>query len=374
MADLWKIRREMKRLGDQLRMLPEAIWEPWAQKRHDAMVAKGLPTHEGNVQLSPKVALVLIYQPNTIAQSVIDTCAFLQSSGYSPLVVSNQPISDTDMMRLAPHVWRVLIRPNFGYDFGGYRDGILSLAAWGIKPSHLLVLNDSVWFPLQANTQTIAQLEGQNAALCGPILRTLRGPHFIESYLFLMSGDALETDAIQSFWRTFALSSNKYKVIRRGERGLSKAFLDAGLPVKSVYSGDQFLDTIRQEPTATLLKTLRYAAFPNQADEHQKTNLLQCFEDTDAWHARALDFIADILTRGHFYGHFPYASVKLLGFPILKKGRDRNYALWREAYAAAVDDNALAPPQNTMWSEIKHSVSGSPQTTNDTHPTIKGVT
>jgi len=92
--------------------------------------------------------------------------------------------------------WRVIERPNFGYDFGGYRDGILLLEAWGIAPERLLILNDSIWMPLAPNSTLIDRFEAAEGAVIGGILhpdkvrrrvvkRVRRG--FVESYLYLIN-------------------------------------------------------------------------------------------------------------------------------------------------------------------------------------------
>ncbi len=119
----WKIRRELDRLGQQLRAIPEAVWEPFARRAHDAALDRGFPITEGTLQPGTKLALVLCWQPRGLAGSFFNLLDHLVASGYTPFVVSNAAFSDADRQALRSRIWRAVERPNFGYDFGGYRDG-----------------------------------------------------------------------------------------------------------------------------------------------------------------------------------------------------------------------------------------------------------
>ena len=132
----------------QLRAIPEFFSEPIAQRRHDTWRESHFKPETGQVGYQGNVALFLIYQPNGIEASILRTCDHLAGKGYAPLVISNTPLSKTDRTELKNRCWVFAERPNIGYDFGGYRDGLWLLGKMGVVPDNLLVLNDSVWFPI----------------------------------------------------------------------------------------------------------------------------------------------------------------------------------------------------------------------------------
>jgi len=144
MIQFWKLRRELARLGQQLRAIPETLWKPAAQRKHDRAFDAGFPVHDGAQPLGKKIAILLIYQPHGIQESILEICTHLLAQGFIPFILTNTPLSPHDLERLIPRVWRIIERPNFGYDFGGYRDGIKALWQWKITPGSLLVLNDSI--------------------------------------------------------------------------------------------------------------------------------------------------------------------------------------------------------------------------------------
>ncbi|MCB2110489.1 MAG: rhamnan synthesis protein F family [Defluviimonas sp.] len=354
----WKLRRELVRLGRQLRAIPEAFWEPVAQRAHDRRFAAGFPVATGAVPASAKIALLLIYQPRKVAASIVHTCDHLVSRGYAPLVVSNTALTDASRAALLPHVWQIMERPNFGYDFGGYRDGLRHLWAAGMTPDKVLILNDSVWFPLDPGEEMIARMEASDADVVGSIMRGRearrggRGLRFLESYCTMLDGRVFASRQMRRFWEDMRLTSNKFKVIRRGERAHSEALEEAGFRLASVYRREDFLAALERQDDAFLRRTLVYAAFQEASDMAARDRILAA-EDGPAWRERALDFIRRAEARGQFYSQFPYANVRLLGYPLLKKSRDRPSTLWRGAHARAVEAGDLPAPPEPILSELR---------------------
>ena len=57
----WKLRRELQRIGQQLRGIPEFFSEPAQRRRHDATRPEWLRPIDGEAPLTRKVALLLLY-------------------------------------------------------------------------------------------------------------------------------------------------------------------------------------------------------------------------------------------------------------------------------------------------------------------------
>jgi hypothetical protein len=246
--ETWKIGRELRRLQQQLQAIPEFFYEPLLRRWHDARRSHVLRTQAGAVPASHKVAVYLVYQPAGIAESTLLTCDHLAAQGYAPLIVSNARLSPADNNRMLPKTWRIVERPNFGYDFGGYRDGIWLLDQWGERPESLILLNDSIWFPALEHDKSIAKMESMAADFQGvlklgtgegAVLRRGREP-FLGSFFLMFSAKALQSDAFSLFWRQYQNTSNKYKTIRRGERRLSYVMRDAGFEGASLFDRIQF--------------------------------------------------------------------------------------------------------------------------------------
>jgi hypothetical protein len=192
MIPTWKLRREGYRFAEYLWAAAGLAYEPFLKIRHDRW-RRTLPVPgDGGVPMTGKVALILAYQPTGIAASTWLTLEHLTAQGYAPLFISNAPLSPEDRATLTPLTWRIIERPNYGYDFGGYRDGILLLNDWGIRPERLFMMNDSIWFPLGPGSTLIKRLEAAEGDIIGGFLHpdtprrrfgTIR-EGFLESYLY----------------------------------------------------------------------------------------------------------------------------------------------------------------------------------------------
>ncbi len=351
MIPRWKIRRELTRLGQQLRAIPEAITEPLAQARHDRIVFPRIAHEDGGARLGQKVAIYLLFQPDGLSESTNLTCAFLAEKGYSVLVVSNAPIAADDRKRLAPHVWRFVERPNFGYDFGGYRDGIRLLWSWGIAPETLLILNDSIWFPLDQETRIIKELEANPAGIAGSILRIRGEERFLESYLYRIRDDVFSSPAFRAYWDGLRLTSNKYKVIRRGERGFSREMRAAGHEVAALYPNEDLPRYLENQDEGFLRDMLRYAAYIDSDLADQRDRLVAA--SGPGWRDDVLDHVRRTLVKRQAYSSFPVAMVRLFGYPILKKSGEPVSRAWLRAYVDAINTGALASPCKTMIEELR---------------------
>ena len=348
MSNLWKIKREGARIFQQLRAVPEAFFEPHLNRAHNRLMA-GVTPIKGSAPASPKIAIHLILQPKGLAPDTIAKCDFLREAGYAPFVIANGGLTDGDIDRLAPHVWQILIRPNFGYDFGGHRDGILWLLKMQTHVERLVILNDSVYVPTIGGDAFLRQIEASSFDIAGGILRTRGQERFLESYFYSFSRAALGNEDFQNFWRTLALTNNKYKVIRRCERGFSRAMGRSDLSLGALYSNADFIEKAGAQSPDFLRLCLHYGAYRAPADTAQCKALLVDYSETAQWHARAMGFVKQVLEKDVFNSAFCFGAVHLLGFPFLKKSKESVNLNWRKAYIAAVIAGDLpAPPKAIM--------------------------
>jgi hypothetical protein len=363
----WKLGREIKRLGQQLRSVPEFFVEPIRQKRHDALRPITLKQSIGQVQPSLKVVLLLIYQPSGLSSSTLWTCEHFVKKGYAPLVISNAPISAEDLRLLEPVTWRVVERPNFGYDFGGYRDGIWLLDQWSVLPQNLIIINDSIWFPLSADDKLIVQMEQSSADYVGAFelqpTREVYGADkkkrpFYGSFFFMLKRPALAHPVFKDFWTSYKITSNKYKTIRRGERGFSHAMFTAGISSKAIFSRQNF-DSYVNDLTSLELKALLISlvTIDDRLVLAQK-NCISSYQEGSIWNASALKLVFEITEKQNILATAPLAALKIFQVPYLKKSKDWNNLKALALITQDISEGNLKSVPACILSEIK-SLSGS---------------
>jgi hypothetical protein len=162
-------------LIEQIASLPALIVEPIRQAKYDAGRDDRIKLSAAGGPASEKLCIFLVYQPSGLPESVLRTCVWLRDRGYATLLVANGDLAAGDLSRLQGLVWMTMQRPNFGYDFGGYRDGLLQVAALGLRPERLVILNDSIWLPMHDAHCPLTEAEAIPDAITGLLMHTRRG-------------------------------------------------------------------------------------------------------------------------------------------------------------------------------------------------------
>ena len=238
----------LKRAAQRLMGKPKRLFTKYAATEYyDLFVAKRSQTHVGALPLGNKVAIFLIFPKAGVQPSHLLSLRTIAQAGFAPLVVSNLALTAADRALILPHCWHLIVRPNFGYDFGGYRDGFLSLKAQLAGLTHVALLNDSCWFPLQPTQNWLMQAEELGADFAAasyhramaPVKSadfrqvqwqfdpTLPGFHY-GSFAVLLGGKLLHAPAFQRFWQRLRLTNDKNQTVKYGEAGLSRFVVTQG--------------------------------------------------------------------------------------------------------------------------------------------------
>ncbi|MEI8265183.1 MAG: rhamnan synthesis F family protein [Betaproteobacteria bacterium] len=284
---------------------------------------------------SRKIAVYLIFQPRGLAESSLLTCRHLAAGGYAPLVVSNAPLSEADRTQLQAVAWKVVERPNFGYDFGGYRDGVWLLQQWSVQPESLILMNDSIWFPALEGDQTIATMEATPSDFKGvltlgtgegAVLRRGREP-FLGSFFLMFSAKALASNAFAEFWQRYRNTSNKYKTIRRGERRLSYVMRDAGFEGASLFDRTRFDQWIRNLDVSSLRRLLDELVTLDPVIASTLQVLAKAYDAADtaaraAFRASMLEAISAATNKSNIFSSAPVSMLRDFRLPFVKKARD----------------------------------------------------
>lgn len=243
----WKIRRELIRPLRQLSQLPENVFTLLFGSIYFDKFKK-FQEYRGLSRSSAKVAVFVIFPANKVVYSThYRSIRFLRENGYDVILVSNAELDKVSIDAVLPLVSKLIVRQNFGYDFGGYRQGVLDLLASDrIRVSRLLLVNDSCWFPTHYNSNFLAQAERENKDLVG--LTSNFGIHrkwgtrsetdwsysvshknfHYCSFFLLLSERVLYSSTFRAFWKFFPLSNRKSRVVRRGEIALTQLIIEEG--------------------------------------------------------------------------------------------------------------------------------------------------
>jgi hypothetical protein len=328
------------------------------KRRSDWMITQGAQP------LGTKLAVFVVFQPMGIVPSSLLTLEYLNKNGFSVLVTSNAALSSTDRTKLAANAFRVIERPNFGYDFGAYRDSILYLQDQEIEVQHLLLLNDSTWFPLSLNSNALEHVMEVDDPFYGFVYksedtkRKNRAADHMESHFLSFRKAALESEGFKEFWAHYRMSNSRNWTIQKGEKGISKAMAQAGFASQGMISHSSFLAYMAANTNRALLEVLREMVYDRVDDGSIRDQLVGTFNDSPEWRQRVLDHFAVCLNGMHYFISSAFIAVALceLNLPFIKKAYEDRFHLSRAFVIEHLLDDSRVDIDPRVLTELNAAV------------------
>lgn len=288
-----------------------------------------------NPPVFEKFAVYLVFQPDGIPGSVISTCRSLSSAGYNVVLVSNSKISLGDRESVSEVVNLIIERHNFGYDFGGYREGILNVLERFNNIKKLIIINDSVWFPLKRGHEIWPQMEALDFDFSGiHSIRKRQGRrfwlndyNFLPSYALLFNEKLVNSKEFLKFWKCYPLMSSKKFVMQFGERGLSRYFSSAGFSMGCILSDRDIIGSLSGQDPDVAARLIKY--IDSRLGAKYKKIRVALLSKSD---------IFESLLRAHqFLALLPVYSIKVLNVGVIKKNRQFAFIEARRAIVESLD-------------------------------------
>lgn len=258
-----KLLREIVRPAKQLtKLIHRSTSQLYSPYLYDLTLRRKVQVSRGAVGLKKHVAIYAIAPFHGVWPSHLMALDYLLASGISPIVVSNSPLSDQEKNSISDRAALVIERPNYGYDFGAFREGWLYLRDHLENTSRVTMLNDSVWFPAPGSANWFDAVEQQGTMITGaasnfggerkvPEALSLqhwkyssRASNFhLQSFALSFSSEAIRDPALTKFWASYPMVNNKELTVQRGEIGLSQWALAQGWSASSTYPVES-MDTL----------------------------------------------------------------------------------------------------------------------------------
>ena len=336
-----KFFREIFRLIKQLVFLPKNIGNfLFGTFYYDIFLAKSKKQYSGSLSLKNRTVIFLIFPEAGITNSHLRTLKYFIKNNYSPIVISNLPLIESDRSEILKNCCSLIERKNFGYDFGGYRDAILYLSNKIKQFDNLLLINDSTWFPILQDNAFINFINNSNLDFIGAtshygferlklpskrenLPKTInfnsdnRNFHYA-SYALSFSKKILNDSNFYKFWKTLRLSGTKNVVVRRGEIGLTQFIIR-----NKNYSHGSFIDsekldaTLKEFSRERLLKICHEVIVENKSLKIFKEKFFTDLENS--FKNEIISFLIIIVSRQIIVFSLLKFLIEELRFPFIKK-------------------------------------------------------
>lgn len=285
----------------------------------------------GKRALTSNVVILIIYQPNGISSSTFHTLENIKSEGFSAFVVLNSYISDFDHDTLRKHCALIMKRPNFGYDFGGYRDAILHLATETKSFKSITCMNDSVWFPVFKDCDHLSQMFNISGNLVGYSrcagLRENKAN--LQSYLFMFKGEKfLQSGDFIDYWRRLRIANSRHFTIRNCELKIMAYFQSLNYQVNWLFSSDNLVKYYETSSDQEVVNAVNHIKATNQ----QGASLFMSVAEEDV--AKQRDIIISGIASSNLFRSVMWGEPRVifqgLKFAALKKGKGFVYQKQRK--------------------------------------------
>jgi rhamnosyltransferase len=149
------------------------------------------------------------------------------------LLVSAADITDPDVIASVQSRAELVQRQNEGYDFYSYKLGLESVSDLG-SYDLVVICNDSYIGPLVPWRTVIDAMSYRQVDAWG-LTETMRRRRHVQSYFYAFRPWVVASRGFRRFWSDMQVVSDRNRVIRVYELGLSAAILDAGFEIGSYY-------------------------------------------------------------------------------------------------------------------------------------------
>ena len=306
----WKNKRELKRFRPNLlvsRMFNRPTTFLFGTPYYELLLSHRKLVHSpSGSPPSQKVAIYLIFPTSGVQNSHLSAIDYIASSGYSPLVVSNLFLGESDRQELRSRCWLLIERPNYGYDFGGYRDGILQLAPSLHELKRLVLLNDSCWFPVPRQADWLHAAEQLGTDLTGAmaanltvtpdgILDNQKRGLFYASFALMFSRRILSDPRFLQFWKQLALTNSYKWTAYRGEMGCSRWAIESGYSHGATYDVSRLVHELNDCEPAQLLSLIKSCctSLLRKNAGLEMSKLIIDYSDDGDWKQQAVSFLID---------------------------------------------------------------------------------
>jgi lipopolysaccharide biosynthesis protein len=345
MPPWWKIRRELIRPFRQLAALPIRFASFIGGRfYYDTFLKKHARTYLGALPLGSKICVYVLYPSSPNCESQLIAMESLRRDGFSILAVSNKYLELVSRRRLLERASVLIERVNFGYDFGGYRDGVCYLYDNKHIESlqHLLLMNDSCWYPMtdQHWPKLAIAMEkdfvGATSAYGVSRRRLASNPHkhweinkdhsdfHYASYALMIGRNVFKQSRFQDFFRHLALTNNKKYTVRRGEIGLTQLIKKMSASHGDTHSIDTLPKTLSESSSEVIFNMVeRSTLLNNNHLVRDKMTLIERIgsmqEDPLRLKQECEAYLLRLIARQGLCYSLPVWLIEEQNFPFLKK-------------------------------------------------------
>lgn len=196
-----------------------------------------------------------------LSEHVVFLLKSLQKYYEDTVIISNSELSSEDKERLKGLQSKIITRPNKGYDFAAWRDGMIDFG-WKemSKYDSVTIMNDTCFGPVYSFDPVFESMESREVDFWGIISHRkvtaaespngIATPEHLQSFFITFKNNVVASKVFQDFWGNITEYNNVDDVINNYETRLTSKLFEAG------FDYDAFFDTTRIDVGSTANLTI----------------------------------------------------------------------------------------------------------------------
>ena len=176
---------------------------------------------------------------NVISDSDFEYLAALKKVAQRLIFVSNSALNANETEKLASVADAVILRENHGYDFGMWKEGILSLPPEELRSfDELIIANSSCFAPVYDLRNAFSEMECRDCDFWGitmfpeyadgSFINEDKIDEHIQSYFVVFRSPLLSDECFLEYWRNLIPRDTRIKTIASHETKMTKYFRERG--------------------------------------------------------------------------------------------------------------------------------------------------
>jgi len=176
---------------------------------------------------------------NIIESNDVESIIYFSKLSTELIFITNSMLSDYELDKIKPYVFKIIIRKNKGFDFGAWRDAFIQYGYKNLeKFDQLILINNSVYKPIFEMNNIFNKMDNSSVDfwgitlfpefIDGTYLKKNKIKEHIQSYFQVFNKNVFTSKRFQDFWKNVKNMPTKIKVIERYESKLTSILVKAG--------------------------------------------------------------------------------------------------------------------------------------------------
>jgi hypothetical protein len=215
--------------------------------------------YKGNTVLKNRLCIFISFQKHGIQRTTWKYLKHLKEElGYNIVLLSNCPLQKNDISPLQDLCIEVIERDNIGYDFGGYKDGIIRYLDKLDTLETLLIANDSVIGPIYDMKDIHNKMQNEDCDFWGMNdfhetsnkyqLNKKSLPH-VCSFFICFKKNIITTEVFKDFWKKLTYPTGR-KIAVRNEKKLGQYLLNNKFKYSVFIKKEEIINYIAENRNA----------------------------------------------------------------------------------------------------------------------------